>query len=845
MTSGLAAPLGSAALWVLLATGLVVAALLAFGAFRERRRRVTTEAALAARGAELDRLNASLHRQIEARQRAEASLRDFAEVASDWLWETDADLRFTYICKTVIDDSGRPASFYPGKRCDDGFQLDIDPQTAPPLVAIMAARQPFRNHRCRCRHADGSIWHANASGKPIFAEDGAFLGYRGAIADVTAEVDAGLQAEAARKRLVDTIDVMPAGVIIYDRDERLVLINQRAREMFPKGAPVLALGTTRQAQLEFIVKLGAIAGPSAASATWIEERMAAFRSNPATLVLPFSDGRWFQHVGRKSADGSTISVIIDVSDLKRAEQELRAAKRQSDESLALLDTLQSAAPIGFAFVDLSFRYVRVNDALAAINGLSAQGHIGKTVEGVLPSLWPTIGRICQEVLERNEAVANIEVSGETPARPGEPRHWLASFYPVRVHDSVIGIGVALIEVTEQRRVEAQLRQAHKMEAIGNLTGGMAHDFNNLLGVIIGNLDLLCESRADDTEIIELAGDARDAALRGADLTRRLLAFARRQPLQPTRIIANDVVSAAVKLLSRMLGENIETALDLAGDLWPAIVDPAQLEAALANLATNSRDAMPAGGSLRIATRNCRLEAEYAVEHPYVIPGDYVLIEVSDTGSGMPAEVSARVFEPFFTTKDHGHGTGLGLSMVYGFIKQSGGHIDVYSEVGVGTTIGLYFPRDGGAAAQETPQPAEPSLRGGSEAVLVVEDNAALRRVAVRQLVEMGYRVQEAENAAQAIERLEAEPTIDVLFTDVVMPGGIDGVQLARVVLARWPQIRVLLTSGFPGSTVNRGHPLGQSTRLLSKPYRKDQLARALREILDRAEEPGGPEMSRL
>jgi signal transduction histidine kinase/CheY-like chemotaxis protein len=824
--------------WAVLAAALLATALLAIGALRERRRRVTVEAAMAARTAELSELNASLLRQKQARQRAEAGFRDFAETTSDWLWQTDAELRFTYVSENVVKDSGRPASFYLGKRRDDDLQLDVDPETARRLVATMEARLPFQNHLSQCRHVDGSLWHAKTNGKPILAADGTFLGYRGATANVTAEVEAGQRAEAARKRLVDAIDIMPAGVMIYDSDERLVLANAGVREMFPKGAAVLAPGTTRQAQLEFIVQQGTIAGPSAASAGWVQERMAAFRANPATLVVPFSDGRWFQHVGRKSAEGSTISVIIDVSDLKRVEQELLAAKRQSDESLALLDTLQSAAPIGFAFVDLSFRYVRVNDALAAINGLPARDHIGMTVPDVLPSLWPTLGPIYEGVLEKHAAVVNIEVSGETPAKPGEIRHWLASFYPVRVRDSVIGIGVALIEVTEQRRIEAQLRQAHKMEAIGNLTGGMAHDFNNLLGVIIGNLDLLCESRAGDTEIIELAGDARDAALRGADLTRRLLAFARRQPLQPTRIVVNDVVSAAVKLLSRMLGENIEIGLDLAEDLWPAVVDAAQLEAALANLATNARDAMPAGGSLRIATLNRRLDAEYTARQPYVIPGDYVLIEVSDTGSGMPPEVLSRVFEPFFTTKEHGHGTGLGLSMVYGFIKQSGGHINVYSEIGVGTTIGLYFPRDGEAVVQDVPLSAEPSLRGGNEAVLVVEDNAALRRVAVRQLAEMGYRVQEAENGAEAMERLEADSAIDVLFTDVVMPGGIDGVQLARTVMSRWPQVRVLLTSGFPGSTVNRGRGVGHSMRLLSKPYRKDQLARALREILDRSDESG-------
>lgn len=833
-----AADVPAAAPWASLAIGALVVGVLAASLYRERRRRIEIEAAVSARTAELSQVNASLRRQIEERQRAEARFRDFAEVASDWLWETDAEHRYTYVSANVEKDSGRPAAYYLGKRRGEDLQVDVNPEATGFVVGKMESRLPFKNYVSARRRADGSVWYAKTSGTPIFADDAAFLGYRGASSNVTAEVEARQQAEAAHKQLVDSIEVMPAGVMIYDRDERLVLANARVREMFPNGAAVLAPGTTRQAQLEFIVNRGTLAGALPGGEAWIRERMAAFRSSPQTIVMPFFDGRWMQHVGCKSADGSTISVIIDVTDLKRTEQELLAAKRQSDEALALLDTLQSAAPIGFAFVDLSFRYVRVNDALAAINGLSAADHIGKTVEEVVPGLWPQIGPIFAALLERSAAVVNAELSGETRAKPDEIRHWLCSYYPVRVREGVIGIGIASIEVTEQRRIEAQLRQSHKMEAIGNLTGGMAHDFNNLLGVVIGNLDLLIEARTSDAELIELAGEARDAALRGADLTGRLLAFARRQPLRPTRIAANDIVSTTVKLLSRMLGENIEIALDLASDLWPVVVDPAQLESALANLATNARDAMPAGGSLRIATRNSRLEDDYVARHGYVIPGDYVLIEVSDTGIGMPPEVMARAFEPFFTTKELGQGTGLGLSMVYGFMKQSGGHIDIYSEADIGTTIRLYFPRDDVAAPQEKAPTAEASLRGGNETVLVVEDNAALRRVALRQVAELGYRVREAENAAVALDLLAVEPAVDVVFTDVVMPGGIDGLQLARTVHARWPRIKVLLTSGFPGSTVSRSQDLAQAMHLLGKPYRKDQLARALREVLDRPGESG-------
>ncbi|HXZ00035.1 MAG TPA: ATP-binding protein [Stellaceae bacterium] len=397
---------------------------------------------------------------------------------------------------------------------------------------------------------------------------------------------------------------------------------------------------------------------------------------------------------------------------------------------------------------------------------------------------------------------------------------------------VFKIAGTLRDVTEQRLVERQLVQAQKMEAIGTLTGGMAHDFNNLLGVIIGNLDLLHEQRRGDRENDELVREALDAATRGAELTRGLLAFARRQPLQPRRIDINEVATAITKLLRRTLGERIEVTLDLAADLWPVVADPVQLETALANLATNARDAMPAGGRLTIATRNRQVDADYAAQCPDVAAGDYALIEVSDTGSGIPPETVGRIFEPFFTTKERGRGTGLGLAMVFGYMKQSGGHVNVYSEVGIGTTFRLFLPRaDGAAERGETPAAAEPPL-GRGETVLIVEDNAALRRIAVRQLTQLGYGVVEADNARAAIAALERVPEIAVLFTDVVMPGEMDGIELARMAVSLWPDIGVVLTSGFPGTKIDSDAV--RATRLLSKPYRKEELARALRDAIDGA-----------
>jgi CheY-like chemotaxis protein len=366
-----------------------------------------------------------------------------------------------------------------------------------------------------------------------------------------------------------------------------------------------------------------------------------------------------------------------------------------------------------------------------------------------------------------------------------------------------------------------------MEAIGALTGGMAHDFNNLLAVVIGNLDILVDRKKDDPDVKELGGEALDAALRGADLTQRLLAFARRQTLQPRAINLNETIEDLRKLLSRTLGENIEISLDLDPDLWSTVADPAGLDACLTNLATNARDAMPKGGSLLIVTANRHLDTDYAATHAEVTPGDYAMIEVSDTGAGMTPDVAQRVFEPFFTTKQPGRGTGLGLSMVYGFIKQSGGHINLYSEPGIGTTFRLYLPRTAARTSAPTAKSTvtAPAAALG-EMILTVEDNRSLRRVVVRQLTQMGYRVLEAENAAEALKTLETEK-IDLLFSDVVMAGGMSGIDLARTALQRWPALKVLLTSGFPETKLNgNGHgPI--PARLLNKPYRKEDLARAI------------------
>jgi PAS domain S-box-containing protein len=520
------------------------------------------------------------------------------------------------------------------------------------------------------------------------------------------------------------------------------------------------------------------------------------------------------------------AIVRDITERTRMEENLRVSEdRFRSIFSAVGEGIFIISPANGAFTE-------INEAGCVMFGYTFDELIGCDLQTLSSGIAPYSQREAAERVERAGTSGNPQrFSWHCRAKDGH-LFWAE----ISIRSALISgqktVLAIVRDVTEQISVEAQLRQVQKMEAIGNLSGGMAHDFNNMLGVIIGSLDLvgpLLKGNHDATELVE---EAIAAALSSAELTSRLLAFARKQALRSEHIASNDLISGIVRLLRRTLGENIEIVLDLADSLWPVIADSAQLEAGLTNLATNARDAMPSGGRLVISTRNRRLDADYAAGNVEATPGDYVAIEVSDSGTGMTPEVVQHIFEPFYTTKEPGKGTGLGLSMVFGFIKQSGGHIDVYSELGFGTTFRLYLPR----AVAETPRPAASQttapLRGAGESVLAVEDNSRLRQVVMRQLNELGYQPIEADGPAAALAILEREK-IDLLFTDVMMPGSLDGIALARQVFDRWPTVKVVLTSGFAASKFDDlRDSQGAAVRLLNKPYRVQDLATVLRQVLD-------------
>ena len=393
------------------------------------------------------------------------------------------------------------------------------------------------------------------------------------------------------------------------------------------------------------------------------------------------------------------------------------------------------------------------------------------------------------------------------------------------------------DISARRQAEDQLRQAQKMEAVGQLTGGLAHDFNNLLAVILGSLELAQHSleASDLVRTQRKIETAQGGAQRASTLTQRLLAFARQQSLMPQRIDANKIVSSMSELIRHSIGNGVDLETVLAGGLWEAAVDPNQLENALLNLAINARDAMPDGGKVTIETANAHLDAAYAASHVEVSPGQYVLIAVSDGGTGMTSDAAARAFEPFFTTKGVGKGSGLGLSQVFGFIKQSNGHVKIYSELGHGTTLKLYLPRVVAEEAQfsetDTPKPELPRARG-QECVLIVEDDPDVLAFSVDALETLGYHVIGADNAASALHVLDGHPDIALLFTDVELPG-LNGPQLVEEAMRRRPDLAVLYTTGYTANAVLHRDILDREARTLNKPFDLAELATIVHEALDR------------
>jgi PAS domain S-box-containing protein len=516
--------------------------------------------------------------------------------------------------------------------------------------------------------------------------------------------------------------------------------------------------------------------------------------------------------------------VHDLAERKRAEERLRKLSRAVEQSANLV-----------VITDVSGVIEYVNPKLLEVTGFAAEELIGET-----PATWKPADASpngCSAAWTSGADSRDVQGEFEMMRKDGSRIAVYATISPIRDESGRITHLVGIAEdISRRKEIEEQLRRSQRLEAIGQLTGGLAHDFNNLLAVVIGNLDILCEQLQPDSAARKMAQQALEAGLRGADLTRQLLAFARRQPLEARIVNINELVTGITRLLQRTLGEQVEIEMTLAQDLWSAMTDASLVEAALVNLAINARDAMPKGGRLTIETANKHLDERYAAENSDATAGDYAMIAVTDTGSGIAPEIMGRVFEPFFTTKPQGRGTGLGLSMVYGFVKQSKGHVKIYSELGHGTTIRIYLPRvmTGASPVTEAVTAGKAGDLQGVK-VLLVEDHPGVREVAVKQLEEFGCEVIQAHDGHAALALLKQGKPVDLLFTDIVMPGGMTGVDLARHATELRPGLKVLFTSGFAESALQGDQNQLAGGNFLSKPYRKQDLLRRIREVLSNPE----------
>jgi PAS domain S-box-containing protein len=576
----------------------------------------------------------------------------------------------------------------------------------------------------------------------------------------------------------------------------------------------------------------AVAHDGAAVEPWSEQDRLAFpltgeaREPIGLVVVEAGPERAFTQQDREIGEilvsfaGESIRLVQALESLASSEERLRDVIDNSPSSISLKD--------------LEGRFVIVNKRFEEWYGHGQAEAAGKTSRDIFPEEIARLYAAQWEEVLNSQKVVEEEI--EVPFADGKPHVVLVTKFPVLgATGRPTGVGTIATDVTDSRRAEEQLRQAQKTEALGQLTGGIAHDFNNLLAVISGNLDLMKDELAAVPDLAELLEDALSSAQSGAELTHRLLAFGRRQTLHPQVTDAGELVKGMSRMLERALGETIETRWVLNEGLWPVEVDRNQLETSLLNLVINARDAMAESGVLTIETANATLGRGDALAQDATVPGDYVVVSVTDSGTGMAPEIVEKAIQPFFTTKEVGHGSGLGLSMVYGFVKQSGGHLEIASSTGQGTAVRLYLPKAETEAREGEAQAPGPAATGGSgERILVVEDKADVRRLATRILTRLGYEVLEAADGKSALESLAAGPKVDLLFTDVVLPGRISGADLAKEAQARHPELKVLYTSGYANNAALEDGSSRDEVRFIKKPFAKEGLARMVRRALERA-----------
>jgi len=750
--------------------------------------------------------------QLEKLQRQ--TLDDFIDALPVQIWMADA--------YGVVDFAGKNLTNFAGKSksasLEDWLVL-LHPDDRASTIDLwnrsVTTGLPYQTE-FRLRRRDGAYIWFKTQAVAQRNEQGKIHRWLGSSIDVDDLRRFREESERLAEQLRHTVESITDAFFTLDHDFRFTYLNQKAAEL---------RGSTVEELLGVIIWEECSNGYE--SPFGQQYRIAAEMQQSRHFEEYFLPaGKWLEVRVYPSSEGLTV-FFSDITEARKKREQLKLLNA-AISNLNDIIIVTEAAPL----YESGPRIVYVNEAFEKLTGYAAQEVIGRSprfLQGAKTNRQ-ALSRI-QIALENGQSIReqliNYTKSGQ--------EYWLElEIMPLTDDAGQLTHFVAVERnITERIELEQRLRMSQKLEAVGHLTGGVAHDFNNLLTVILGNAEMLAELSTDD-KLRSMAEMTLSAAQRGAELTNRLLAFARRQPLNPKPTDLNQLMEAMRALIRRTLPENIELELVPAPGLGLTEIDSNELDTALLNLVVNGRDAMPDGGILTIETDNAVLDSHYADLHPGIVPGEYVMICVSDTGVGMDSDTIHRAFEPFFTTKAVGKGSGLGLSMVFGFTKQSGGHIKIYSEPGEGTSVKLYFPRAQGVELSSDHPTTESKPQGGAEHILIAEDDGLVRQHLEGQLCSLGYRVTTATSGPEAMEVLKANNDIDLLLTDIIMPGGMNGRELADWARASYPFLKVLFTSGYTENAIVHHGRLDPGVELLSKPYTRLELATKVRRALQRS-----------
>ncbi len=831
------------------------------GVFTERSERIMEGiASHASIAIEKANLFQAAHQEIETRKKVEESLnkskarfRDFAEVGSDLLWETDERFRVT----SIVGDSravfGLAEEELMGKTAWEFAKADVSAVDWKQHIADHETRQPFRNFEYQIVDRNGAMRWISTNGRPYFDQHRNLLGFRGSSTNIAARKHAEAKLAASARQQQSAAVLSQLALQGVPRDD----LYQVAIELVARTLAVELVGILELSADKRVLRLRAGSGWPSQSvnirAVPLDYCPPLARGIASDVPVHFSRRNFNLIPGLQNDKGSgvalpigekaaRIGVLVVCSDGFRAFSEsdinfLRAIafvlaadaeQRKAEATLRLRDRALEAIGEGIMITDAAEfdnPVIYVNPAFERLTGYTkdeAAGRNARFLQGA-----ETDRNTIQTIRTSVENEAAFRGSVLNYRKDGTPFWNGLTISPICDSNGTTSYFVGILsDETERIQLASQLRQAQKMESLGHLTGGVAHDFNNLLAVILGNSEILFEE-ITDPDLKATAELVMTTAEKGADLTQRLLAFGRRQALHPEPLEVGSVIGSLSDMLSRTLGNQVTLETRSAAE-QPAYVDRGLFESAILNLALNARDAMPSGGLLTIATDVVQCAEGLAGG---LLPGAYVRVTVTDTGDGMPEDVLDRAFDPFFTTKGVGKGSGMGLSMVYGFAKQSGGHVSIESTIGQGTSVHLYLPVSSGSEISQSVEarPALPSA-GGKERILLVEDEPLVRRFVSNQLSGLGYSVLEAEAGSAALDILRSEPKIDLLFTDLLMPGGISGFDLVKSAREFLPDLKVLLTTGYAAEADSMLADVKEP--ILKKPYKKQQLAQALRSVLE-------------